>query len=113
MKQEYHTKMFNFGQKYDFKQYDNIITIIMVDLLMAQNSNDWSCATSEFYNCYRKHILFTKSLWPQTAKGPFYLQVKLPLATVCLSQTVGFTLSCIILNVKQRSCQYQILKFFI
>ena len=90
MKQEYHTKMFNFGQKYDFKQYDNIITIIMVDLLMAQNSNDWSCATSEFYNCYRKHILFTKSLWPQTAKGPFYLQVKLPLATCnCMSVTDG------------------------
>ena len=49
-------------------------------------------------------------LGPETAKGPFGLRVKLP-SPVHLFTTHGgaFTLSLLMLNVKQESCEYQFL----
>ena len=43
----------------------------------------------------------------KTANGPFGLQVKLPPAHLSTIDGGGFTLSLLLLNVKQGSCDYQ------
>ena len=45
----------------------------------------------------------------KTAKGPFGLRVKLPSAHLSTTHGKGFTLSLLMLNVKQESCEYQFL----
>ena len=60
-------------------------------------------------------ILFVDTLYlpsylgQETAKGPFGLRVKLPLAHLFTTHGGGFTLSLLSLNVKQGSCEYQLL----
>ena len=49
------------------------------------------------------------SLGQETAKGPFGLPVKLPPAHLSTAHGGGFTLSLLMLNVKQESCEYQFL----
>ena len=48
-------------------------------------------------------------LGQETAKGPFGLRVKLPPVHLSTTQGGGFTLSLLMLNVKQGSCEYQFL----
>ena len=48
-------------------------------------------------------------LGQETAKGPFGLPVKLPPAHLSTTHGGGFTLSFLMLNVKQESCEYQFL----
>ena len=48
-------------------------------------------------------------LGQERAKGPFGLRVKLPLAHLFTTHGGGFTLSFLSLNVKQGSCEYQLL----
>ena len=48
-------------------------------------------------------------LGQETAKGPFGLRVKLPPAHLSTTLGGGFTLSLLMLNVKQKSCEYQFL----
>ena len=42
-------------------------------------------------NCNCNHIIFTKLPWPETAKGPFGLRVKLPPAYLSTTHGGGFT----------------------
>ena len=49
-------------------------------------------------------------LGQETTKGPFGLRVKLPPAHLSTTHGGGFTLSLLMLNVKQESCEYQFLK---
>ena len=48
-------------------------------------------------------------LGQETTKGPFGLRVKLPPAYLSTTHGRGFTLSLLMLNVKQESCEYQFL----
>ena len=48
-------------------------------------------------------------LGQETAKGPFGLRVKLPPAHLSTTHGGGFTLSFLMLNIKQESCEYQFL----
>ena len=48
-------------------------------------------------------------LGQETAKGPFGLRVKLPPAHLSTTHGGGFTLSLLMLNVKQETCEYQFL----
>ena len=48
-------------------------------------------------------------LGQETAKGAFGLLVKLPPAHLSTTHGGGFTLSLLMLNVKQESCEYQFL----
>ena len=48
-------------------------------------------------------------LGQETAKGPFGLLVKLPPAHLSTTHGGGFTLSLLMLNVKQESGEYQFL----
>ena len=48
-------------------------------------------------------------LGQETAKGSFGLRVKLPPAHLSTTHGGGFTLSLLMLNVKQESCEYQFL----
>ena len=50
-------------------------------------------------------------LGQETAKGPFGLRVKLPPAHLSTTHDEGFTLSLLMLNVKQRNCECQFLVF--
>ena len=50
-------------------------------------------------------------LGQETAKGPFGLRVKLPTAHLSTTHGGGFTLSLLVLNVKQESWEYQFLVF--
>ena len=48
-------------------------------------------------------------LGQETAKGPFGLRVKLPPGHLSTTHGGGFTLSLLMLNVKQGRCEYQFL----
>ena len=71
--------------------------------------------TEQFLRCFGKKILIVitfyspSCLGQETAKGPFGLRVKLPPAHLSITHGGGFTLSLLMLNVKQGSCEYQFL----
>ena len=71
--------------------------------------------TSETYLVVQINIVIvitfysTSCLGQETVKGPFGLRVKLPPAHLSTTHGGGFTLSLLVLNVKQESCEYQFL----
>ena len=58
-------------------------------------------------NC--NYILFSNCIGQEIAKGPFGLQVTLPSAHLSTTHGGGFTLSLVMLNVKEESCECQVL----
>ena len=68
--------------------------------LKQTNKNIPFVITSYSPNCFGQ----------ETAKGPFGLRVKLPPAHLSTTHGGGFTLSLLMLNVKQESCEYQFLE---